>query len=79
MTSLNVYPNPAKENFTITLSNVSKANVIIYNTLGKIVYQDTINNGSVTIENNRKFTSGIYMVKVITSTNKVYHSKLIMK
>lgn len=79
VTSLRVYPNPAKAIFTISLSNVSRAKIIIYNTLGKTVYQGSIINGSVEIRNNSKLAQGLYMVKVITNDNKVYHSKLVIK
>lgn len=77
--SLNVYPNPAKDVFTISLSNVSQAKIIIYNTLGKSIYTGSTINGSVKIENNSQFASGLYMIKVISNDNKIYHSKLMIR
>lgn len=77
--SIKVYPNPAKDDFTISLNNIEQAEVIIYNTLGKTVYQGASVNGNLKITNNRQFVSGLYMVKAITSDNKVYHSKLVVR
>jgi hypothetical protein len=77
--SLNVYPNPAKEVFTISLSTISQAKINIYNTLGKSIYKGSIINGSVKIENNSQFASGLYMIKVISNDNKVFHSKLMIR
>ncbi len=78
-TALKVYPNPAKEIFTISLNNIDQAKVIIYNTLGKSVYSGLTSNGSIQIENNRKFAPGLYMIKAISNDNKIYHSKLVIK
>ncbi len=77
--SLNVYPNPAKDVFTISLRNVSQAKIIIYNTLGKSIYIGSTINGSLKIENNSQFAPGLYMIKVISNDNKFYHSKLMIK
>ena len=77
--SIKVYPNPADYQFTIVLDNISRANIQIYNMLGKVVYEDSVANGKIHIKNNRLFTSGLYMVKAITEDNKVYHSKLIIR
>ena len=75
---LKVYPNPAKERFTISLNNKSQANIIIYNTLGKTVYRGKTLNGNLEINNNSQFAPGLYMVKAITNDNKVYHTKLVI-
>lgn len=77
--SLNVYPNPAKDVFTISLSTISQAKINIYNTLGKSIYKGSTINGSVKIENNSQFAPGVYMIKAITNDNKVYHTKLIIR
>lgn len=36
--NLSVYPNPAAGNFTIELPEIEKPSVVVYNTLGEIVY-----------------------------------------
>lgn len=73
-----IYPNPAKNIFTISLSNFSQADITIYNTLGKTIYKDSILNGNLKIESNSQFSPGLYMVKAITNDNKVYHTKLVI-
>ena len=77
--SIKVYPNPAKDVFTVSLRNISKAKVMIYNTLGKSIYTGSTINGSIKIENNSQFASGLYILKVISNDNKVFHSKLMIK
>ena len=77
--SLKVYPNPTNNKFTIALNNISTADVIIYNTLGKVVYKKSTDNGKIIFENDRSFSPGIYLVKAISDDNKVYHTKLMIK
>ena len=77
--SLKVYPNPANNRFTIALNNISKADVIIYNTLGKVVYKKSNTEGEIKFENDTNFTSGIYLIKAISEDGRVYHTKLIIR
>ena len=77
--SLKVYPNPAKNIFTIALSNISEADVIIYNTFGKVVYKEKTNTGNIKFDNNNNLTPGIYLIKAISGDSKVYHTKLIIR
>ncbi|MEN8857931.1 MAG: sulfatase-like hydrolase/transferase [Flavobacteriaceae bacterium] len=77
--TVKIYPNPAKDAFTISISNISKANITIYNTLGKTIYKGSTLNGNLKIENNNQFTSGLYMVKAVTNDDKIYHTKLIIQ
>ena len=77
--SLKVYPNPATRKFTIALNNISKADVIIYNILGKVVYKKSTTEGEIKFENDSKFTPGVYLIKAISGDSKVYHSKLIIR
>ena len=76
--SLKVYPNPANNKFTIVLNNISTADVIIYNTLGKVVYKKSTVKGEIEFENDSNLTSGVYLIKAISNDNKVYHSKLVI-
>ncbi|GAA4814739.1 T9SS type A sorting domain-containing protein [Litoribaculum gwangyangense] len=77
--SLRVYPNPAKENFTIALNDKTNSNIKIYNLLGKEVYQTTSTNGFVEVENQGRLMNGVYLIKVVTEENKVHYSKLVIK
>ena len=75
--SIKIYPNPAKDRFTIMLENSNGIkNIEIYNILGKRIYQKKPNGGILVVENDR-FTKGVYLVKVISKDNQVHFSKLI--
>ncbi|MBC2844685.1 BNR-4 repeat-containing protein [Winogradskyella flava] len=77
--SAKIFPNPAEDAFTIQLNSVNKANVIIYNMLGKIVYQDTMDSDKINIENNGQFKSGLYLIKVVDDNQRVFHTKLMIR
>lgn len=73
-----IYPNPAKDRFTIRLKNSSGIKGIeIYNILGKRIYQKKPKGDILIVENNR-LTKGVYLVKVISKVNKVHFSKLVI-
>lgn len=75
---IKIYPNPAKDNFTISFNEFQgMKNIEIYNVLGKRIYQNSSTNSILKV-NNTKFTKGVYLVKVFSENNKVYYSKLIM-
>lgn len=76
--SIKIYPNPAKDSFTLTLKNLNKAEVLIYDMLGKITYQNTISQGVLNINNSTTFTPGVYLVKVIVDGNKAHYTKLVI-
>lgn len=78
-TSIRVYPNPAKDNFTLKFQNINNAKVEIYNMLGKVVYQNATNNGIIEVKSGHNLSSGIYFVKALAENNKVYQTKLIIK
>jgi|GEM_PF-2399601 len=77
--SVEIYPNPAKDTFTIALHNLNNAKVQIYNILGKVVYENSTSNGAIEIKSGHNLPSGIYLVKALADNNKVYHTKLIIK
>ena len=76
---LSVFPNPAQDKFTILIRGEANASVAIYNVLGRVVYQGNISSGKLDIENNNRFKSGLYLIKVIDDNQRVFHSKLIIK
>ena len=78
-TSIKVYPNPAKDFFTIQFQNINDANVEIYNILGKVVYKNATKNGVITVNSNDNLPTGVYLVKAIAEDNKVYRTKLVIK
>ncbi|WP_299059542.1 T9SS type A sorting domain-containing protein [uncultured Polaribacter sp.] len=77
--SLNLYPNPTNNQFTIAINNLDYADIQIYNVLGKAVFSKIIKGGAININTDDKFTSGVYLVKVISKENKVYHKKIMIK
>jgi len=75
---LSVYPNPASDNFTISINAVMKnALVEIYTVFGAKVYSTVLNNKQETI-NTKQFSSGIYFVKV-GAGEKLFTKKLIVE
>ena len=73
-----VYPNPASDNFTISINAVMKnAQVEICNVFGEKVYSTVLNNKRETI-NTKQFSSGIYFVKV-SDGEKLFTKKLILE
>jgi hypothetical protein len=77
--SAKIFPNPTEDAFTIQLNSVNKASVLIYNMLGKIVYNDTLNSDRIEIANNGQFKSGLYLIKVIDENQRIFISKLMIK
>ena len=77
--SAKIFPNPATNSFTVLLNDANKANIIINDMLGKVIYQNSINSNRIEIENNGRFKSGLYIIKVIDDNQRVFHSKLIIR
>ncbi|WP_233269935.1 BNR-4 repeat-containing protein [Polaribacter sp. L3A8] len=75
--SINVYPNPVKDQFTISLKGITNAKIFISDMLGKIVYKTVTNKENVLVT--EKLNSGIYIIRVISDHNKVYNHKIIVK
>lgn len=78
--SFNIFPNPAKDNFNVSLDNISNANctVEIINTMGQTIQLHQLGN-DIHISNNisiSNLTSGVYFVKT-TLGDKVSVRKLI--
>jgi len=77
--SAKVFPNPASQNFTVLLNGTNKATIVINDMLGKVVYQNTMDSNKIEIQNNGRFKSGLYLLKVIDDNQRVFHSKLIIE
>jgi hypothetical protein len=77
--SIKIYPNPAKDTFTILFKDISNIkNVEIYNTLGKLVYQNKQINDVLEFKNT-SLKTGVYLVRAFSRDNQIFHSKLILK
>jgi hypothetical protein len=59
----NIYPNPAETQLNIDLKNAGNANVIVYDILGQVVLQETLQGISNKI-NIAALSPGMYFVKV---------------
>jgi len=74
---LEVYPNPViNKQVFVTSASADVKQIIIYNVLGKAVYQTEINNGQAI--NVGQLKAGIYMMKIIEN-GQVGLQKLIIK
>ncbi|MFD2727618.1 Ig-like domain-containing protein [Hyunsoonleella rubra] len=77
--SIKIYPNPARDKFTVAFQNISTIRrVEIYSILGKLVYQNSISKSKQEIESS-DFTAGVYIVKAFSDSNKEFHTKLVIK
>ncbi|WP_298551312.1 BNR-4 repeat-containing protein [uncultured Algibacter sp.] len=74
-----IFPNPATNSFTVLLNDANKANIIINDMLGKVIYQNAIHSNRIEIENNGRFKSGLYIIKVVDHNQRIFHSKLIIR
>jgi hypothetical protein len=77
-TGIVVYPNPSSGKFYISTDNIQlekTANVLVYNSLGDVVFQSVLNQSVTEIDLSSK-AGGIYFVKVVD--DKVLLSEKIM-
>ncbi len=72
-----VFPNPAGDNFTVK-STAELQNVVVYDFLGKQIYQVNAGNSKQIVINTGLFSSGIYFVKA-ESFHSVNLIKLVVK
>ncbi|GAA4950581.1 hypothetical protein GCM10023314_24840 [Algibacter agarivorans] len=77
--AVRVFPNPANDNFTIGLKKLVDVKVKIFDVLGKTIFESQSTGKNIQINNKGRFKSGVYLIKVIDNTNKVYHTRLVMK
>lgn len=59
-----IYPNPTRDNVTIKADNMKR--ITIVNTMGQIMYDQTVMNDSKEI-NMSQFESGVYMIRITTA------------
>ena len=77
--NLNVYPNPARNHITIDIKvkDESSLDLMIVNQMGQMVYFQNITKNSTSHKINiQEFPTGLYFIKIITSSGSVYKSKL---
>jgi len=73
-----IYPNPFTNEFTIEFNtqNKERTEVIIYNVVGKVVYQSTQNNQNTITINLENISKGTYIVAIKTN-NEIVSKRLV--
>lgn len=77
--SINIFPNPSKNSFKLSVDGFTKVDIKIYDILGKKVYEHRTSAKSILVNAKNRFKSGVYLVRVIGDDQKVMHKKLIIK
>ena len=65
--NVSIYPNPAKDSFTIEAEGIQ--HVMVYNTIGQLVYSQACEGNSAVV-NLSGVDAGLYMVKVVTANGE---------
>jgi hypothetical protein len=74
--SVNVFPNPAVEEFTVTVDGNEATGITVVDLTGKVVYSSSVN-GTITV-NTSNFAAGMYTVNVETTAG-IASKKLIVR
>jgi hypothetical protein len=72
---INVFPNPAKDNVNIQVSEMSR--VRIHDITGRMVFEQLVQVGDNRFD--LKLNAGLYMVQIIGTDKKVYTTKLVIE
>ena len=67
-----VYPNPASDNITVELDNVSDYTISLYNTIGQRVRTNPLATSTQTLRMNTKhLDNGVYILKIDNGSNDI--------
>ena len=77
--SILLFPNPAQDQFTILYDGAKLNEIILYDMVGKILYQDSPSSNRIDFMNNGRFKSGLYFIKAIDENQSVFHLKLMIE
>lgn len=78
-TSINIYPNPTDDKFTIAFIGFRNARVIITDVLGKIFYEKKTEGERLELSKADGFTSGLYIIQIADETGLKASNKLMIK
>jgi len=79
-TTIGLYPNPAKDSFTISNTGTeSITQISIYEVSGKMVYSQTKSFDTLTTINVSDFAKGIYLVEIVSENKVKLTKKLVIK
>lgn len=76
---INVYPNPANSNFTISLNGIQNAKIKIVDVLGKEVFSKSTSEQFLIVNATKNFNAGVYVIEVTDSNQEKYRSKVIIE
>lgn len=75
-TLVTIFPNPTNNKFNIKVKGNDLLNVKIISMLGKVIYSNTITNGSIELSKTNGFESGLYIIQVSGDTIDTFTKKL---
>lgn len=73
-----VYPNPAKESFTIELTREGQYQFILTDYTGRMVKQVQFEGNSTSV-NTKGLTKGMYLITILSSQNETIRSKVVVE
>lgn len=76
--SIKIHPNPANNKACIELPNSFIGEILIYDTHGRIVINNKIQNQNKLSIDSRNLKNGVYLVVLVDNTNKHYQQKLVI-
>lgn len=60
--AVSIYPNPVREEFVVNFNSNEKLLLVVYNSMGAIIYREHVINGSVI--NTSRWSNGYYFLKI---------------
>lgn len=75
-TSLNLFPNPAREHITLSSTNNSFRAVALYSIMGRLLFSTELDSNNYTLDL-EQYAAGTYFLKISTSNNESITRKLI--
>lgn len=70
-----IYPNPVTEQLTVVANGIDRAELMIYNSLGQLVYQGDVTQQQPSLLDVSQWAEGIYHVKLVNG-KQVYTTKI---
>ncbi|MFC2110022.1 T9SS type A sorting domain-containing protein [Bacteroidota bacterium] len=77
--SVEIYPNPAIDIFTLEIKKLKEANVAIYDVLGKLIYSGQTKSKKLEFSKSDGFSSGVYVIRVSIGNDILITKKLVVR
>ncbi len=79
-TKANLYPNPTKGAFTVTLDALeNNTTVQVYNITGQLVHEQTVDSKSFELNGSGKLRTGVYVIKILVENVSTRTQKIIIQ